>query len=91
MGQEIFLPESAFSADSLTVSVHSRVLSDAFTSVCTINSHNLRQSSVDYGNTQIPSMHCRLGSATVTAGFPQGRQPEFPVGEIPLGQYSCKK
>ena len=21
----------------------------------------------------------------------RGRQPEFPIGEIPLGQYSCKK
>ena len=24
------------------------------------------------------------------AGFPQGTQPEFPIGEIPLGQYGGK-
>ena len=30
-------------------------------------------------------------SDRVTAGFPKGRQPEFPMGKIPLGQYSCKK
>ena len=36
-------------------------------------------------------MHPRLGSVTVAAGFPQGKQPEFPMGEIPLAQYSCKK
>ena len=24
-------------------------------------------------------------------GLPRGRQPEFPMGEITLGQYSCKK
>ena len=23
--------------------------------------------------------------------FARGRQPEFPIGEIPMGQYSCKK
>ena len=34
--QGIFLPESTFSADSLTVSVHPRVQSHAFTSVRTI-------------------------------------------------------
>ena len=28
-------------------------------------------------------------SVTVAAGFPHGRQPEFPRGEIPLGPYSC--
>ena len=27
---------------------------------------------------------------TVAAGFPEGKQPELPMGEIPLGQYSCK-
>ena len=46
---------------------------------------------MDYGNTKTPSMHCRLGSMTVAAGFLQGRQPKFPMGEIPFGQYSCKK
>ena len=46
------------------------------------------QSSVDYGNTKTPSVHRRLGSATlrrVAAGFPRGRQPEFPMGVIPNG------
>ena len=33
-------------------------------------------------------MHNRLGSSTVAAGFPQGKQPQFPMGEIPLRQYS---
>ena len=32
----------------------------------------------DYGNTKIPSMHCRLGCATVTAGFPAESNPNFP-------------
>ena len=36
-------------------------------------------------------MHCRLDSTTLAAGFPQGKQPEFPIGEIPMGQQSCKK
>ena len=27
---------------------------------------------------------------SVAAGFSQGKQPEFSMGEIPLGQYSCK-
>ena len=45
---------------------------------------------MDYGNTKTPSMHSRLGSMTVAAGFPEGKQPELPMGEIPLGQYSCK-
>ena len=26
---------------------------------------------------------------SVTAGFPRGKQPNFPMGESPLGQYSC--
>ena len=37
-------------------------------------------------------MHRRLGSATLSQlAFPREKQPEFPIGEIPLGQYSCKK
>ena len=47
---------------------------------------------MDYGNTQTPSRHSRLGSATLSQlAFPGEKQPEFPIGEIPLGQYSCKK
>ena len=40
---------------------------------------------------QTTSLHCSLDNATVTAGFPQGKQPEFPMGEVPFGQYSCEK
>ena len=43
---------------------------------------------MDYGNTKTPSMHRRLGSATVAAVFPRGKQPGFPMEEIPLGQYN---
>ena len=32
----------------------------------------------------------RLGSVSVAAGFPRGKQPEFPMGKIPLVQYSIK-
>ena len=46
---------------------------------------------MDYGNAKTPSMHRRLGSATVAAAFPWRRQPKFLMEEIPLGQYSCKK
>ena len=46
---------------------------------------------MDYGNTETPSMHHRLGSMTVTTGFPWGKQLEFPMGEIRIGKYSCKK
>ena len=45
---------------------------------------------VDYGKPKTPSMHRRLGSMTVAAGFPWGKQPEFPIEEVPMGQYSCK-
>ena len=40
------------------------------------------------------SMHSRLGSATLLQlAFPgeSNVQPEFPMEEIPLGPYSCKK
>ena len=46
---------------------------------------------MDFGNTETPSMHCRLGNATVAAGFPRGKRPKFPMGEIPMGQCSYKK
>ena len=48
------------------------------------------QSLVDYGNIKTPSMHHRLGSTTVTVGFPQGKQPKFSMREIPVGQCSYK-
>ena len=46
---------------------------------------------MDYGNTKTPSMQRRFGSATLSQlDFPRGRQLEFPMGKIPLGQYSYK-
>ena len=47
---------------------------------------------MDYGNTNsnTPSMHRRLGSVTVQLAFPREGNPNF-QGEIPFGQYSCKK
>ena len=49
------------------------------------------QNSVDYRNTKTPSMHRRFGNATLSQlALPRGRQPEFSMGEIPLGQYGCK-
>ena len=44
---------------------------------------------VDYGNTNKPSMHGRLGSLLQLA-FPRESDPTFPVGDIPEGQQSCK-
>ena len=38
-----------------------------------------------------PACEHKLGSATVTAGFPQGKKPEYPSGKILEGQFSCKK
>ena len=40
------------------------------------------QSSMDYGNTK---------TTTMNRGFPRGRQPDFPMGEIPFGQYISKR
>ena len=39
-----------------------------------------------------PACTIRLGSTTPSQlAFPRGRQPEFPLGEIPYGQYTRKK
>ena len=47
---------------------------------------------MDYGNTKSPSTHHGLGSATLSQPvFLRGKQPIFPMAEILLGQYSCKK
>ena len=36
-------------------------------------------------------MHRRVGNATLSQpAFPRGKQCEFPMGEIPMGQFSCK-
>ena len=80
MRQGIFLPESTFSADSLTVSVHLRVQKHALTYVHTLKIRCSCQSSVDYGNTKTPSMHSKLSSATLSQlAFPGGKSnPNFP-------------
>ena len=50
------------------------------------------RSSVDYGNTKTLRVNRRLGSATLSQrAFPREKQPEFPMGEIPMGQYRCLK
>ena len=64
MRQGIFLPESTFSADSLTLYVHPRAQSHVFTNVLTQRSRSPCQSLVDFGNTKTPSMYLRLDSAT---------------------------
>ena len=85
-----FFSQSPFSADSLTVSVHSSVQSHAFIFVRT--SLSPCQSSVDYGNTKTPSMHRRLGGVTLSQlAFLGKKEPEFAMLEIPMGQYSCLK
>ena len=49
------------------------------------------QSAVNYGHTKTPSMHPRLGGTTLSQlAFP-GEATRISNGEIPLGQYSCKK
>ena len=79
MRQGIFLPVSTFSADSLTVSVYSCAQSHAVTSVCTLKTRGPCQSSVDQGNAKTPSMHPRLGSATLLQlAFPGEGNPNFP-------------
>ena len=92
MRRWIFLPESIFSADSLMVSIQLPLCIRVHLHLCAHQRSRCPcQSSVDYGNTETPRMHHRLGNVTATAGFSWGRQPEFPMGEIPLGQNSCKK
>ena len=80
----LFLKESAFSADSLMVSEQLRVKSRALTSVRTFGILWSVSESVDYGHTKVGYV------AAVAAGFPRGKQPDFPMGEIPKRQYSCK-
>ena len=47
---------------------------------------------MDSGNSQTPSMHRRLDSATVSQlAFPRESIPEFPTGEIAVRQYSCER
>ena len=80
--QGIFLPESTFSADSLTVSLHPCVQSHTLTAVCTLRSCSPCQSLVDYGNTKTPNRHRRLGSATLLQlAFPRESNLNFPWGK----------
>ena len=91
--QGIFLPESAFSADSLTC-----VPIPAFAMACIHICAHVKD----------PVVHVRFRWIMETLKHPEctecwvarlcrswlspgKKQPEFPVGEIPLGQYSCKK
>ena len=63
----------------LRVSVHPGVQSHALTSVCTLKSRSSCQSSMDYENTKTPSIHLRLGSATLSQlAFPGEGNPNFP-------------
>ena len=87
---------SAWRDLSPRVSFQCRLLNGALTPPCAIARINICancrcQNSVDYGNTETPSMHHRLNSPTVTAGFPCDRQPRFPMREMPVGQYNCQK
>ena len=46
---------------------------------------------MDYGNTKTPNVHRRLDGATLSQlALPGEKQPEFPMGEIPMEQYSSK-
>ena len=64
----------------LCVSVHPRVQSHASTSERMLkNRKSMSESSVDYGNTKTPSMHSRMGSATLSQlAFPGESNPNFP-------------
>ena len=87
-----FLPASTFSADSLTLSAHPCVHLHALTSARLLRCCSSCQSSVDCENTDTPRRHRRLGSATLSQlAFSPGKRPEFPMGEILVGHYSCKK
>ena len=47
------------------------------------------KSSVDYRNTKTPSLRRSWGSTTLSQlAFPGEKQPGFPMGKIPMGQYS---
>ena len=87
-----FFSHSLLSAQTLMVSVHPQC-AIACINVCAHVKDPVVDATVWWitETLKTPSMHHRLGSATVTAGFPWGKQPELPMGEIPLGQYSCKK
>ena len=74
-GKGFFLPESTFSTDSLTCVRTFRVQSHALTSVRTLKSPQ----SMRVRCTNTPSMHRRLGSATLSqVALPRESNPNFP-------------
>ena len=79
MRQGIFLPESTFSAHSLSVSVHPLcAIACIYIGVHVQDPVSPHQSSVDYENIKTPSMHRRLGSATLSQlAFPWESNPNF--------------
>ena len=87
-----FPPRVNFSADCHTVFVHPRVQSHAFTYVRTLKILSPGQSLVDYGNTKTPSMHSRLGSATLSQlAFPRESNLNFPWEKSHLDNTVVKK
>ena len=87
--QGIFLPELTFSADS---GVCTPLCAVACINICFhVKDLVVHESSLDYGNTETPSMHHRLGSTTVAAGFPWEKRPKLLMGEIPVGRCSCER
>ena len=88
--QGIFLPESTFSADSFMVSVHPRVQSRSF--ICAHVKDPVVHVRVQRITETLKHPACTVGwvARLFAAGFHQGTQPEFPIGEIPLGQYGGK-
>ena len=76
----------------LSYSSHTPTCATTCIDICVhVKDLGVHVSLMDYGNTETLSMRSRLGRATVIAGFPQGKHPKFPRGEIPVGQNTCKK
>ena len=69
-----------------------RVQSQVLTSVRTLKIP-LSMSRVRWTMTELNQPACTVGRVcdSVAAGFPRGKQPDFAIGDIPTGQYSCKK
>ena len=86
-----FPPRANFQC-RLCYGVHTPLCAIACISICAHVKHPVAHVTVvDYGHTETPSMHCRLGSMTVAAGFPREKQPRFFMGEIPVGNTVIKK
>ena len=93
---KVFLPESTLSADSLTC-----VRTPPYAIACIVNifSHvkdPVVHVSVRWIMETLKHPACTLGWVSrsrdsVAAGFPCGKQSEFPMGEIQTGQYSRLK